>query len=245
MKNFLIPCALLLTFLAATPAQAQRKSKSKSKSKTESAAATITADSRVQPLFGGLSATQAEQALGATYLGNIQKSFASRAEASDFFTTKGFEYLNEGQVDTATYRLNLAWVLNPKNPLPYRGLGVIASQQPTPDASIDLLNQALALAPNDNQALGDLGSLYLMRYEQTKKKKDLTTSTEFLNKALAADSTNAAAWQQLARIYYIQEDYAKAWNAVHQGQKYSVASIDFNFISELIAKQPDPQGTFK
>ncbi|QNE40908.1 tetratricopeptide repeat protein [Hymenobacter sp. NBH84] len=243
MKNILIPCALLFAFLVTTPAQAQRKSKSKSK--TESVATTITAASRVQPLFGGLSAAQAEQALGATYLGNIQKSFASRTEASDFFATKGFEYLNEGQIDTATYRLNLAWVLNPKNPLPYRGLGVIASQQPTPDASIDLLNQALALAPNDNQALSDLGSLYLIRYEQTKKKKDLSTSTDFLNKALAADSTNATAWQQLARVYYIQEDYAKAWNAVHQGQKYSVASIDFNFISELIAKQPDPQGTFK
>lgn len=243
MKHILLSCALLFGFLATTPAQAQRKSKSKGK--TEATPTTITAASRVQPLFGGLSAAQAEQALGAAYLGNIQKSFASRAEASEFFTTKGFEYLNEGQVDTATYRLNLAWVLNPKNPLPYRGLGVIASRQPTPDASIDLINQALALAPNDNQALSDLGSLYLMRYEQTKKKKDLTTSTDFLNKALAADSTNATAWQQLARVYYIQEDYAKAWEAVHQGQKYSVASIDFNFISELIAKQPDPQGTFK
>ena len=139
----------------------------------------------------------------------------------------------------------MAWVLNPKNPTPYRGLGVIASQQPTPDAAIDLLNQAQALAPNDNLVLSDLGSLYLIRYEHDKKKKDLKASDELLHKALAADSTNAVAWQQLARVYYLQEDYAQAWDAVHRGQKYSVASIDFNFISELIAKQPDPQGTFK
>jgi len=243
MKTLLLVSSLALTACFTTPAQAQRKSKSKNK--TEAAPTTIATASRIQPLFGGLSAAQAEQALGATYLGNIQKSFASRAEASDFFTTKGFEYLSEGQSDTAVYRFNLAWVLNPKNPLPYRGLGVVASQQPSPDAAIDLLNQAQALAPTDNMILSDLGSLYLIRYEQGKKKKDLTTSTEFLQKALAADSTNAVAWQQMARVHYLQEDYAKAWSAVHQGQKYSVASIDFNFITELIAKQPDPQGTFK
>lgn len=242
MKTSLLLCSLAFTVLTTVPAQAQRKSKSKSKTTT---AVPLAAASRVQPLFGGLSAGQAEQALGTTYLDNIRKSFASPAEASQFFANKGFEYLAEGQVDTAAYRLNLAWVLNPQNPLPYRGLGVIASRQPTPDAAIDLIGRAQALTPNDPLVLSDLGSLYLMRYEQSKKKKDLSTSADLLHKALAADSTNAVAWQQLARVYYIQEDYPNAWDAVHRGQQYSVASIDFNFISELIAKQPDPQGKFK
>lgn len=238
MKNLLL--LLLLLFVLAAPAHAQRKGK-----KSPQTTASLTAATRLQPLFGGISPAQAEQLLGATYLTSIQSSFASREEASQFFANKGLEYLSEGQADTAAFRFNLAWVLDPKNVVPYRGLGIIASQQPTPDAAISLLSRGLVLAPNDGLLLADLGTTYLIRYEQTKKKKDLTTSVDYLRKALAADSTNSGAWQQLARAYYFQEAYAQAWEAVHEGQKYSIASIDFNFVSELAAKQPDPQGTFK
>jgi len=237
---FLLPL-LLLTLLTA-PAQAQRKSKSKNKTKSE---APLTAANRLQPLFGGATPAQAEQLVGKAFLDDVGRNFPSRAEASKFFSDKGYEYLSENQPDTAAYRFNLAWLLDTKNVAAYRGLAVVASSQPTPDESINLLTQGLALAPSDYLMLSDMGTSYVMRYEQTKKKKDLTTGMDYLQKSLAIDSTNASAWQQMARAYYLQEDYSKAWDAVHTGQKYSVASIDFGFISELLAKAPDPQGTFK
>ena len=53
------------------------------------------------------------------------------------------------------------------------------------------------------------------------------------------------AWQQQARGFYYQEKYAEAWAAVHKGQGLSVSSLDFSLISDLLAKLPDPQGTFK
>ena len=238
MKNILLLIALLLAF-GTTPTLAQRKSK-KAKSTT-----TSTAPNRLLPLFGGVSAAQAEQVVGPKFLADIERSFASRAEASKFFSTKGFEYLSENQPDTALYRFNLAWLLDPKNVDAYRGLGVVTSRNPTPDESISLLSQALALAPNDALVLSDLGASYLIRYEQTKKKKDLTTGMEQLQKAVATDPNNGVAWQQLARGHYFQEDYTKAWEAVHKGQSMNMTSLDFGFIGELLAKQPDPQGKFK
>ncbi|MCB2378420.1 hypothetical protein LGH70_12545 [Hymenobacter sp. BT635] len=239
MKKYLLllACGFIL---GAAPAQAQRKTKVKVKSD----AAGTTAN-RQLPLFGGLSVEAAQQVMGAAFLTSIDKSFPSRAEASKFFANKGYEYITENKPDTALYRFNLAWLLDPKNADAYRGLGIVASRNETPDESISLLTQGLVLAPSNSLMLVDLGTSYLIRHQQTKKKKDLEQAYKYLEQALAADATNAYAWQQMARVHYLREDYAKAWEAVHKGQSLNVSSLDLDLISDLTAKLPDPKGMFK
>ncbi|UOQ53843.1 hypothetical protein [Hymenobacter cellulosivorans] len=239
MKKYLLllVCGLAL---ATAPAHAQRKTKVKVK--TEAAG---TAANRLLPLFGGLSVEAAQQLVGPAFLADIERNFASRAEASKFFSDKGYEYITENQPDTALYRFNLAWLLDQKNADAYRGLGVIASRNPTADESISLLTQGLTVAPTSSLILSDLGTSYLIRYQQTKKKKDLDQAQQQLEKALAADANNAYAWQQMGRVHYLREDYTKAWDAVHKGQNLNVSSIDLDLISDLTAKLPDPKGMFK
>ncbi|MCC2548874.1 hypothetical protein LJY25_20665 [Hymenobacter sp. BT175] len=239
MKNFLF-LAALLTLFSASPGWAQRKGKDKS-----SSAVPLDASSRLRPLFGGLTPALAEQMMGPAFLAGIDKSFPSRAEASKFFSNKGFEYLAENQPDTAIYRFNLAWLLDQKNADAYRGLGVISARNPTTDETVSLLTQGLALAPNDAYMLSDLGATYLIRYQQTQKKKDLKTGADLLTKALAANPNNAIAWQEMARANFHQGEYTKAWEAIHKGRNLDLTSLNFALISELLQKQPDPQGTFK
>ena len=244
---------LLLGGLLAAPAHAQRKGRPTTAANADGSRADATLDAapvaarpaRLQPLFGGLTPAQATQIIGEAQLKAIAASFASPAEASTFFTTKGYEYLGENQPDTAAYRFNLAWVLNPQNAEAYRGLGIIASAQPTPDAAIGLLARGLALAPGSTLLMSDLGASYLMRYGKTAKKKDLATGMGLLERVTTSEPTNAVAWQQLARGLYYQEKYPEAWAAVHKGQSQSVTSLDFDLISDLLAKLPDPQGTFR
>jgi tetratricopeptide (TPR) repeat protein len=241
-----LAAVLLLGLLVAAPAHAQRKGHGANPDGSLAATPTApTLPARLQPLFGGLTPAQATQLLGEARLKAIAASFASTAEASTFFTSKGFDYLRERQPDTAAYRFNLAWLLNPQNAEAYRGLGIVASAQPTPDAAIGLLAKGLAISPSSTLLMSDLGASHLIRYGQTKKKKDLSTGMELLQKATTLEPTNAVAWQQLARGYYYQEKYAEAWDAVHKGQNASVSSLDFDLISDLLAKLPDPQGTFK
>ena len=234
--------AALLLGLLAGPAQGQGRAANADGSLT---ATLPTRPARLQPLFGGLTPAQATQVIGAAQLKAIAASFASSAEASTFFATKGYEYLSENQPDTAAYRFNLAWLLNPQNADAYRGLGIVASAQPTPDAAIGLLGKGLALAPTSAPLLSDLGTSHLIRYGLTKKKKDLATGMALLERATALDPTNALAWQQQARGLYYQEKYPEAWAAVHKGQALSVSSLDFGLITDLQAKLPDPQGIFK
>ena len=239
---------LLLGLLVAAPAQAQRKGRTSSVASTDGSRVATTSSARaarLQPLFGGLTPAQATQLIGEAQLKAIAASFGSTAEASTFFTTKGYEYLRENQPDTAAYRFNLAWLLNPQNAEAYRGLGIVASARPNSDAAIGLLTKGLALAPSSTLLMSDLGASYLIRYSKTKKKKDLTTGLDLLQRATALDPANAEAWQQVARALYYQEKYPEAWAAVHKGQSLSVTSLDFALITDLLAKQPDPQGTFR
>ncbi|WP_400193089.1 tetratricopeptide repeat protein [Hymenobacter sp. B81] len=240
MKNSLL--ALVLCAALASPALAQ---KTKVKTKGGAAATELPFSARrLQPLFGGLTPEAAQQLLGEPFINGIAQSFASRAEASRFFTNKGYEYLTEGQPDTARYRFNLAWVLDPQNSHAYRGLGILTSATSL-DESIGLFARGLAAAPGNSQLLSDLGASYLLRHEQTKKAKDLKLAQQHLDQAVAADANNAYAYQQLARVYYLQGSYPQAWEAVHKARNLSLSNVDFGLVSELTAKLADPQGVFK
>lgn len=231
-----------LVLLGATlglPAQAQ-------KSRKGAPTPPASGPRRLQPLFGGVSAAQAQQLVGPAVLADVDRSFASRPEASRFFSKKGYEYFNENQPDTAIVRFNLAWVLDPANPEPYQGLAVVLSRRPdtSPEAVQQLVLQGLAVAPTNAPLLIDAANTMLGRYEQTKKKKDLAQANEYVQRALLADPNNASAWQTQARIRYFQEDYPAAWQSVHKGQSLSLTSLDFAFLTELMAKLPDPEGKF-
>lgn len=234
--------ALLVLLGAALglPAQAQ---KSRKGTPTPPAAS---GPPRLQPLYGGVSPAQAQQLVGPAVLADVDRNFASRPEASKFFSKNGFEYLNENQPDTAVVRFNLAWVLDTANPEPYQGLAVIMSRRPdaSPDAVEKLVLQGLAVAPTNAALLTDAATSTLGRYEQNKKKKELQQASGYVERALQADSTNANAWQTQARVRYFQENYPAAWQAVHKGQRLSLGSLNFTFLGELMAKLPDPEGKF-
>jgi Tfp pilus assembly protein PilF len=237
----LLRTALLLVLGAAAglPAHAQRNKKN-------APAAVATGPVRLQPLYGGTSPAQAQALVGPAVLADIDRSFPSRTEASQFFSTKGFQYLQENQPDTAAVRFNLAWVLDPKNPDPYHGFAVLLSQRQTPPAEVQaLLLQGLAVAPTNAGLLTDAATIVLERYNQTKKKKDLTEAAGYAQRAVLADANNANAWQAQARVRYYQEDYAGAWEAIHKGQNLNLSSLDFTLISDLKEKLPDPQGKFR
>lgn len=232
-------CFTLLSAAACLPAHAQRNKKN-------APAAAATGPARLAPLYGGASPAQAQALVGPAVLADIDRSFASRAEASKFFSTKGFQYLLENQPDTAAVRFNLAWVLDAKNPDPYHGFAAMLSQRQAPPAEVQaLVLQGLAVAPTNAGLLVDATTIATERYLLSKKKKDLTEAAAYAQRAVLADANDANAWQAQARVRYYQEDYAGAWEAIHKGQGLNLSSLDFTLISDLKEKLPDPQGKFR
>ncbi|MES2734059.1 MAG: hypothetical protein V4714_20090 [Bacteroidota bacterium] len=251
MKNLLI---IPFVMLIAVGAYAQKKGKKENKENINVSTPTTlrspkseapAVDLKFLPLFGGQPRSAAQQQEDQAFLADCDRSFSTREEASKFFETRAWEYLQEGKSDTAIYRFNLAWLLNNKSVNVYWGLGAIAAEKGKNDNAIELLEKGLALEPNNSALLADVASVRLNKYKVKSDKKELKTSFDLLQKSIQADSTNGGAYLKMSVVYFHQEEYDKAWEYLHKGTAMQIGGLDIGYLAELIAKKPDPQGKFK
>ncbi|MDO6391359.1 hypothetical protein Q4E40_14560 [Pontibacter sp. BT731] len=200
---------------------------------------------KVRPMFGQVAKTDAEQKADEKFLTSCDKSFESRTEASNFFMERGWEFMKEGQVDTAVYRFNLAWLLNPDNYNTYWAFGVAEYNRGKVGDAIGMFDRALKYQPNNSLLLSDMGSAYLQQYISDKKKKNLKQAAAFLDRSIKADPNNAFALANLAQVNFHNKKYAEAWEYLHRGRDLNIMSLDYNFLSDLMTQMPDPKGLFR
>lgn len=200
---------------------------------------------KVLPMFGQQAKTEAQQQADERFLSSCDKSFDTRTEASNFFMDRGWEFLNEGQTDTAVYRFNLAWLLNPDNYNTYWGFGLIEHSKGKPKEAIAMFDRALKYQPKNSLLLSDLGASQLYLYLQDKKKKTLKQAEQSLQRALETDQENAFAMSNLSQVYFYNKKYAEAWEYLHRGRERNIMSLDYEFLSSLMARMPDPKGVFR
>ncbi|WP_276495862.1 tetratricopeptide repeat protein [Pontibacter litorisediminis] len=199
---------------------------------------------KVLPMFGEKQKTEAEQKQDEKFLTSCDKNFNDRREASKFFMERGWEYLNEGQVDTAMYRFNLAWLLNPDNKDTYWAFGLVTSARGDNQYAIRMYEKALALDNKNAMLITDVAASYLAVYKERKKKKDLKKALAYLNTATAAEPNNAYALYNLSVAKCQEKKYSEAWDYLHKSRSIDMSQIDYSYILELSEKMPDPQGFF-
>lgn len=206
------------------------------------------------PMYGKMAKTQEQLNADLKFLEYSDQNFASRQEASQFFATRAWEYLGEGQPDTAMYRFNLAWLLDDTNSSALWGFGAISAQRGNLQEASSYLSQALTLDPNNSTLMVDLASIKqgLYELEAGTKKKDLkrkqqylTEATQLLQKAVEADPANGYAHYRLSYNNFLLEDYDKAWEHLHKSREIDMSFLDFGYLSQLMEKQEDPKGLFK
>ncbi|MBD1396223.1 hypothetical protein H9Q13_03515 [Pontibacter sp. JH31] len=200
---------------------------------------------KVLPMFGKQPKTEAQQKADEKFLTSCDKNFTSRTEASNFFMERGWEYFNEGQTDTAVYRFNLAWLLNPDNANTYWAFGLVEQGKGNATEAIGMYERALKYQPKNSLLLADAASAYLNLYDSSKKKKHLKQAFSYLEQSVAADATNAYALFNLSKVKYHQKKYDEAWDYLHQSRDIDMLTLDYNFLADLMARMPDPMGIFK
>ena len=200
---------------------------------------------RVLPLFGELSKTSVQIDEEIHFLSECDKSFSSRTEASSFFTARAWEYLQEGSLDTACYRFNLANLLNDKNVEAYWGLGVVSYQRENWTAAKRMLSKGVNLQGNNVALLVDLSTVDLKLYALTNSQEELDEAGNLLKQATSIDSTYALGQYNLALLHYNRNEMDKSWDALHKGRILDFSQMNIQFVELLKAKMPDPLGFFK
>lgn len=200
---------------------------------------------RILPLFGEVSKTSEQIDEEIKFLSECDKSFTSRTEASSFFTARAWEYLQEGSLDTACYRFNLAQLLNDKNVEAYWGLGVVSYQRENWVDAKRMLSKGISLQGDNVPLLVDLSTVDLKLYAITSRKEELDEAGELLKHAMTIDSTYALGQYNLSLLHYNLNELDKAWEHLHKGRTLDLSQLNFEFVELLKAKLPDPQGFFK
>lgn len=200
---------------------------------------------RILPLFGEVSKTSDQIDEEIKFLSECDKSFTSRTEASSFFAARAWEYLQEGSLDTACYRFNLAHLLNDKNVEVYWGLGVVSYQRENWVDAKRMLSRGISIQGNNVPLLVDLSTVDLKLYAITSRKEELDEAAELLKHATALDSTYALGQYNLALLHYNLNELDKSWEHLHKGRVLDFTQMNLDFVELLKAKLPDPQGFFK
>lgn len=223
----------------------ERKQASKETSTNETNTDVVGGSVNLLPLFGERPKTAAQIDEEIHFLNDCDRNFASRPEASDFFAARGWDYVADGQLDTATHRFNLSWLLNNRNPDAYWGLGVVSYQKNDIPGAIRLLKKGLIVADTNVVLMDDLAALQIKNYQQKKDPTDLAESERLLLKIVALNPASASSYQKLSVVNYLKADYEKSWDYFHQARTLDLSILDLEFLNELLAKQPDPKGVFK
>ena len=202
-------------------------------------------EKRILPLFGEVSKTSDQIDEEIKFLSDCDKSFTTRDEASAFFTTRAWEYLQEGSLDTACYRFNLAHLLNEKNVEAYWGLGVVSYQREDWVLAKEMLSRGVNINSNNVPLLVDLSTVDLKLYEITNGVEELEEAKMLLDHAAKLDSTYALGQYNQALLYYNLNEPEKAWDHLHNGRSLDFGQLNLEFVELLKAQMPDPKGFFK
>ena len=197
------------------------------------------------PLFGERPKTAAQIGDEIHFLNDCDRNFASRVEASTFFAERGWDYVKNGQLDTAAYRFNLAWLLNDRNTDAYWGLGVVCYQKNQLSDAVRMLKKGLAVADSNVTLLTDLATVEIKQYQETPTTAVLADAEKHLQRAVVISPGDAVSFQKLSMVYYLKDDYSKAWEYLHQARLLDTSALDLDYLSQLLAKQADPQKVFK
>lgn len=197
------------------------------------------------PIFGGFDKTETQKAVDEEFLKACDLNFKTRSEASEFFTARAWDYLEEGEKDTATYRFNLAFLLDDENAEVFWGLGVIAYQNEKYEQAINLMNRGLEIDDDDNVTLiVDLSTVYIKCFTVDAEKEDLKKAFDLLNKAIKKQPECANAFMQLSLAHLLNNQFEEAWGNFHQGYDLDPNNASIDILEALLAKKEDPKGVF-
>ncbi len=198
------------------------------------------------PLYGEFEKTDAQKAVDEEFLKVCDLNFPNRAKASAFFAERAWEYLAEGQKDTATYRFNLAYLLDNQNSDAFWGLGVISYQIEQYEKAINLMKRGLEMDDNDNMTLMvDLSTVYIKCFTVDAEKEDLYKAFDLLEKVIKKQPEAANAYMQMSLARLLNNQFDEAWENFHKGYEIDPDNASVDILEGLLAKKADPKGIFK
>lgn len=143
-------------------------------------------DSRLRPKYGNYEKTEEQKEADKKFVEDImkmEKHKNDKRKASNHMIDLGFQYLYKGELRTAMYRFNQAYLLDNDNTDIYWGFGAVYMSLSNYEKAKEQYEEGLKLNPNSTHLLTDLGTYYMMKYYLLSE-TDNRQAKENLNEAI-------------------------------------------------------------
>ena len=166
---------------------------------------------RLLPEYGHVAKTKEQTALDNELIQEELKQEGTHRKASDHLIRVGFDFLYRGDLKTAMYRFNQAWLLDPKNENDYWGFASIYFSFNDYDEALKQLEKGLAINPNSANILTDKATIYTTFYHTKHDPEYLDKAISIFNKSYKIDPSNQNTLFKLSVAYFYKKDCSNAW----------------------------------
>ena len=160
--------------------------------------------------------------------------------ASDHLIKLGFNYLYRGDVRTAMYRFNQAYLLDSTNTDIYWGYGAFYMTLGNYGEAKNQYLAGLAKEPRSTHLLTDYGTYFMSQYyglleagHQNDALASLEDGIDYLNQSYTIDDKDQNTAYKLSVCYWIKGDCEKAWEYYDRCKDLGGQPITEGFTSDL------------
>jgi len=190
---------------------------------------------RLVPEYGNVQKTKEQIADDNELIKTSLKIDTTHRKASDHFVRLGFTYLSRGDLRTAMYRFNQAWLLDPKNENVYWGFGAIYGMFNDYPTAIVEYDKGLVLNPNGSVILTDKATLYVVgfQHDPNHDQNKLNTAIDLLKKSYSINANDQNTVFKLSVCFFLNKDCSNAWKFYDECEKLGGRPITPEFTDAL------------
>ncbi len=166
---------------------------------------------RLLPRYGHINKTRQQLEADSVFVAEILAlpDFKSRRQESDGLVQKGFQYLYRGDVKTAMYRFNQAYLIDSTNSNDYWGYGAVYMYFGKYDLAAEQYKTGLAKDPDNAYILTDYATLYMGKFYNGDETA-VDTALQYLIRSYDINNSYGSTLFKLSICYWMKEDCEKA-----------------------------------
>lgn len=184
---------------------------------------------RLLPRYGYRAKNQYQRKADEAFIERIMSlpGYKSKRDESDHQVSLGFQYLRRGDVKTAMYRFNQAYLLDSTNTNDYWGYGSVYMYFGEDELAAKMYERGLKQDSLNANLWTDYATVYIGKYYEGDE-QSLDTAVKYLLKSYAVDDSNANTTYKLSVSYWNKQDCKNA-------MKYYKETLKLN--DDIIAEE--------
>jgi tetratricopeptide (TPR) repeat protein len=190
-------------------------------------------DIRLLPKYGEVPKTKEQKLADQELIDDYVKQEGNRTTASELLVRLGFNYLYKGDLKTAMYRFNQAWILDPENPNCFWGFGAIYFTFGDYENALKQYDDGLKVDANSSNILTDKATVFMTKYMNNHIDTDYNEALTFFRKSYSINPKNQNTLFKLSVCYFQKKDCENALFFYNECKKLGGRHITKEFTEAL------------